>query len=175
VSGDSARRHHARTPALTAAVAVLALAATACGAGGTGGTGGAGGTGGGKGKAPHLTVRGAYVPQPVTSDMAGGFLTVHNSGSAPDKLTSVTSGLSENVQIHRTVDQRMKQVMSLPVPANGELRLGRGGGHLMLMKLKRKPVKGDRVSLTLHFAESRPLKVSVPVEATNYVPGSPGK
>ena len=38
-----------------------------------------------------ITVSGAYIPQPVSADMAAGFLTISNSGSSKDELTSVTS------------------------------------------------------------------------------------
>lgn len=119
---------------------------------------------------PDLEVRGAYVPQPVMDDMAGGYLTVHNSGGAADELTSVTSDLADDVQIHKTAGNKMERVKSLPVPADGDLELGRGGSHLMLMELGEKPTEGDKVSLTLHFEKSGPVKVSAPVKATNYAP-----
>jgi copper(I)-binding protein len=122
------------------------------------------------GSGPELTVKDAYVPQPVMRDMAGGFLTVRNTGEAADELTSVTSDISGDVQLHETVDGRMRHVKSLQIPANGELKLEHGGNHLMFMGLKHKPVKGEKVSLELHFAHSDPIKVSVPVEAPNYMP-----
>lgn len=117
-----------------------------------------------------LTVEGAYLPQPVTDQAAAGFLVVRNDGGTDDELTSVTSDISDDVQIHETVDQRMRQVDSLPVPADGELRLERSGSHLMFMDLQRKPLKGDTVSVKLHFAHSDPITLRVPVEATNHVP-----
>jgi copper(I)-binding protein len=119
---------------------------------------------------PRLTVRDAYVPEPVTAEMAGGFLTVRNSGGSADRLTSIDSADFEDAQLHKTVNQQMQRVKSLPVPANGELRLSRGGKHIMFMKSERKPVKGEKVPVTLHFAKSDPVKVSMPVEATNHVP-----
>jgi len=139
----------------TRAALVLAgsLALTACGGG-----------------APELEVSGAYVPEPVMADMAGGFLTVHNSGDEADALTSVTSDSAGDVQIHKTVGNKMQRVGSLPVPADGDLRLGRGGSHLMLMDLKEKPTEGGKIQLTLRFEKSGPVKVTVPVKATNHVP-----
>ncbi|MFI9050637.1 copper chaperone PCu(A)C [Streptomyces sp. NPDC053427] len=118
----------------------------------------------------QLEVAGAYMPRPVTQDMAGAFFVVKNTGGTADKLTSVTSDLSKDISIHRTVGNKMEQVKSLDVPANGELRLGRGGNHLMFMGLKNKPVEGDKVTIELHFATSDPIKVDVPVKATDYVP-----
>ncbi|MCM2578561.1 copper chaperone PCu(A)C [Streptomyces meridianus] len=119
---------------------------------------------------PDLEPRGAYVPQPPMADMASGYVTVRNTGDAADRLTSVTSDISDDVRMHRAAGATMKPVGSLPVPAGGELRLERGGNHLMLMDLDHRPVRGETVTLVLHFARSGPVKLKVPVEATNYQP-----
>ncbi|GAA2611381.1 copper chaperone PCu(A)C [Streptomyces axinellae] len=150
-------------------VAALTLALGACSSTDDSGPGSGTDTKKGDGR-PELKVTGAYVPQPPTGKMAGGFLTVRNGGSAPDKLTSVSSDLAGEVEIHETVKQQMRQVKSLKVPANGALELGRGSNHLMLMDLKHKPVKGDEVTFILHFEKSGSVTVKAPVEATNYTP-----
>nr|WP_079277799.1 copper chaperone PCu(A)C [Streptomyces sp. CB03234] len=118
---------------------------------------------------PELKVGGAFMPQPV-GDMAGGFLTVTNSGDAADKLTSVTSPLSDDVQIHETKDQKMRQVQSFDIPANGELRLERGGSHIMFMAIKKQPKQGEKVRIELHFEKSGPITVDLPVEAATHNP-----
>ncbi|MFB6836601.1 copper chaperone PCu(A)C [Streptomyces sp. NPDC056361] len=144
-----------RTTALTAAVALAAsLALTGCSSS--------------DGK-PRLEVSGAFMPQPVM-DMAGGFLTIKNDGDTADKLTSVTSPLSDDVTIHESKDQKMREVKSFDIPANGELKLERGGNHIMFMELKSKPKQGDKVSIELHFEKADPIKVDVPVEAANHNP-----
>ncbi|MFG2138824.1 copper chaperone PCu(A)C [Streptomyces sp. NPDC048650] len=120
--------------------------------------------------APKLKVADPYMPQPITQNMAGAFFVVKNSGGTADKLTSVTSDLSKNISIHRTTGNKMEQVKSLNVPANGELRLGRGGNHLMFMGLKDKPAEGDTVTVELHFATSDPITVDVPVKAGDFEP-----
>ncbi|WP_107417950.1 copper chaperone PCu(A)C [Streptomyces sp. CB03238] len=118
---------------------------------------------------PELKVDGAFMPQPV-GDMAGGFLTVTNTGGAPDKLTSVTSPLSDDVQIHKTEDQKMQQVKSFDIPANGELKLERGGSHIMFMAIKEQPKQGEKVRIELHFERSEPITVDLPVEAATHNP-----
>ncbi|MCQ0024679.1 copper chaperone PCu(A)C [Streptomyces somaliensis DSM 40738] len=123
---------------------------------------------------PRLEVGGAFIPEPVNADMAGGFLTVTNSGDAADTLTSVTSDLSDDVQMHETRDHKMRQVDSFDLPAHGELRLERGGSHLMFMDLKRTPKRGDKVRVALHFEESGPIEVEIPVEARTHDPRSGG-
>ncbi|QHY96730.1 hypothetical protein SSPS47_16615 [Streptomyces sp. S4.7] len=118
---------------------------------------------------PQLEVTGAFMPQPV-GDMASGFLTVTNSGGAADKLTSVTSDVSDDITIHETKDQRMRQVKSFDIPAEGELTLDRGGNHLMFMGLKKKLVQGQRISVELHFEKTDPIEVDLPVKETTYNP-----
>lgn len=120
--------------------------------------------------APELKVSGAYMPQPVMDDMAGGFLTVKNTGGAADKLTSVTSDLTDDVSLHETVKGKMRHVKSLDIPAGGELKLNRGGNHIMFMNPRKKPAEGDKVSIELHFDKSKPIKVEMPVKAINYDP-----
>ena len=167
-----ARRTATVLPVAAAVVTGLALSLVACSSDG-GEKGGA--KAAAQGSVPELKVKGAYVPQPVDDKMAGGFLTVRNSGGTADKLTSVTSDLAGEVTMHKTVERRMTEVKSFPVPADGTLELARGGNHLMLMELKRKPKKGDVVTFTLHFAKSGSVTVKAPVEATNFTPDSTGK
>ncbi|WP_432124916.1 copper chaperone PCu(A)C [Streptomyces sp. C10-9-1] len=123
----------------------------------------------GSSAAPELTVSGAFMPQPV-SDMAAGFLTVENTGGAGDRLTSVTSGISDEVSIHRTEGGRMTEVASFDIPAEGSLDLERGGNHIMFMALKERPEEGDTVSVELHFEKSDPITVDVPVKAATHNP-----
>ncbi|WP_069171567.1 copper chaperone PCu(A)C [Streptomyces griseus] len=118
---------------------------------------------------PELEVTGAFMPQPV-SDMAAGFLVVRNSGGDADRLTSVTSSLSENVTIHETKNQAMRMVSSFEIPAGGELDLERGGNHIMFMDLKERPKQGETVALQLHFEKADPITVDVPVKETTYNP-----
>ncbi|WP_405811138.1 copper chaperone PCu(A)C [Streptomyces sp. NBC_01520] len=117
---------------------------------------------------PELEVTGAFMPQPV-GDMAAGFLVVKNSGGT-DRLTSVSSALSDHVTIHETKNQAMRMVSSFEVPAGGELDLGRGGNHIMFMDLKKQPKQGETVSVELHFEKADPITVDVPVKETTYNP-----
>lgn len=161
---------------LTATLAAALIVLGACGPDGDSKAESGSGSGSGSGSKPgpdalpELKVSGAYVPQPPTEDMAGGYFTVRNSGAGADRLTSVSSDVAGDVEMHETVKNQMRKVSTLTVPADGTLELGRGGNHLMLMELKRKPVKGETVTFVLHFKKSGPITVKAPVEATNYTP-----
>ncbi|MER5463419.1 copper chaperone PCu(A)C [Streptomyces sp. NPDC002668] len=121
---------------------------------------------------PELKVKGAFMPQPVDDDMAAGFLTVRNSGGTADKLTSVTSDLSDDITIHESKNQRMQEVKAFDIPADGELDLERGGNHIMFMKLKQKPKQGEKVTVELRFEKSGPIEVELPVKEPTYNPTS---
>ncbi len=159
------RTHHRRTAGAAALALTCALTLGACSAADDGATGDDAARDG-------LEVTGAYIPEPLMTDMAGGYLVVENHGEQDDRLTKVTSGIAASVDMHRTRDGQMQQVDSLPVPAGGELELSRGGNHLMFHELKRKPAEGDTVPVKLHFAHHDPVTVSFPVEPTNHNPAT---
>ncbi|MFD9354766.1 copper chaperone PCu(A)C [Streptomyces sp. NPDC060031] len=124
--------------------------------------------GGDSGGKPKLSVSGAFMPQPVNDKMAGAFMVIKNDSKTADKLTGVTSTLSDDLQIHETKDQKMQQVQSMDVPANGELRLERGGSHVMFMGLKSTPKVGDKVTVELRFEKTAPVKVELDVKERTY-------
>ncbi|MGW0879063.1 copper chaperone PCu(A)C [Streptomyces sp. NPDC002671] len=144
--------------------AVLAGVLTLAGCGGSD-------SGSGSGKA-ELSVSSSYMPQPVTADMAAGFLTIVNKGGAKDELTSVTSDVAGEVTMHSTVGGTMAEKSSFPVAAHGQLVFRSGGNHLMFEKLKRKPEQGQTVTVKLTFAKSEPLTVEMPVRSATYNPST---
>ncbi|MEU6349321.1 copper chaperone PCu(A)C [Streptomyces sp. NPDC047072] len=146
-----------RRTAVSAALVAGALALVGCSDSGSGGSSGG------------LSVSDAYIPQPVSADMAAGFLTISNSGSSKDDLTSVTSDDGE-VTMHETNGGAMEEVSRLPVPAHGQLVFKSGANHLMFDKLKRKPTQGETVTVELHFAKADPVVVKMPVKSATYVP-----
>jgi copper(I)-binding protein len=133
-----------------------------------GGTSSPGGAAQGR---PQLAVSGAYVPEPPMADMAAGYLTIANTGTRTDQLTSVTSDIAGEVTMHRTTaDGAMRPETALPISAGGRLLLRSGGLHLMLMDLKRRPRTGDTVTFVLRFAISSPITVKAPVKPATYRP-----
>ncbi|MFD0571144.1 copper chaperone PCu(A)C [Kitasatospora gansuensis] len=99
-------------------------------------------------------------------------MTVRNTGAGSDELIAVRSPGASSVTMHRSTERTMEEVPSLPVPANGELQLARGGNHLMIMGWTKAPVVGDRLELELTFAKGETIAVQVPVESLTYRPGS---
>ncbi|QKW28365.1 copper chaperone PCu(A)C [Streptomyces seoulensis] len=154
------------------AAAVLTAGALAGTALLTGCGGSASASGDGSGAKADLSVTSAYMPQPVSDSMAAGFLTIVNEGGAADQLTSVTSDVAGSVTAHETVGGTMREAGRLTVPAHGRLVFKSGGDHLMFDGLKRKPVRGQTVSVVLHFAASGELRVEMPVKSATYNPAT---
>lgn len=90
-----------------------------------------------------------------------GYLVLHNSGDRPATLTDAASPAFARVMLHRTVitdgQAGMRHVDSVELPAGGELRFEPGGYHLMLMQRRGDLHIGDRVELTLRFADGSTL------------------
>ncbi|MFD3538033.1 copper chaperone PCu(A)C [Streptomyces sp. NPDC058662] len=153
-----ATRTFAAALSLTAALAV-----SACSSDSGSGSGSAGGA---DQAAP--VVSGAFMPEPVNTRMAGAFMIIKNASKTADKLVGASSPLSDDLQIHETKDQKMQQVPSMDLPAGGELKLERGGNHIMLMGLKSAPKVGDKVTVELRFEKAGPVKVEVDVKERTY-------
>ena len=162
-------RLRATALALVAALGFGVLAG--CGDAGHDGTGHAE-TGAAETAAPRLKVRDAFLPEPITTATAAVYGTIENTGG-PDTLTSVTTNLAAEATLHTTRDGTMRERPSLPVPAHGSLVLDRGGNHVMLTKLTRKPRVGDTVRVRLHFRRTGPVDIEVPVKPATHNPGHP--
>jgi copper(I)-binding protein len=148
----------------TAAALAGALALAGCSDSGSG-------SGSGSSK-PELSVSGPYMPQPVSADMAAGFLTITNKGGTKEELTSVTSEAAGQVTMHSTTGGTMQEQSSFAIPAHGQLVFKSGGNHLMFEKLKRQPRQGQTVTVKLTFATSGPLTVEMPVKSATYNPAT---
>ncbi|MGY9064828.1 copper chaperone PCu(A)C [Streptomyces sp. CAS3] len=117
-----------------------------------------------------LSVSGTYMPQPVSADMAAGFLTITNKGGTKDELTKVSSTVAGQVTMHSTMGGEMREQSSFAIPAHGRLVFRSGGNHLMFEQLRQRPKQGQTVTLKLTFAKSGPLTVEMPVKSATYHP-----
>ncbi|MBR0645526.1 copper chaperone PCu(A)C [Plastoroseomonas hellenica] len=99
----------------------------------------------------------------------GGFLTIRNTGAAPDRLLSASSPIARRVELHTmSMDggvMRMRPVETIPVPAGGTVQLAPGGLHIMMIGLTQPLVQGGRAPLTLRFERGGEVQVELVVEA----------
>lgn len=112
---------------------------------------------------------------PNAAPVAGGFLTVTNSGASADRLVSVAASISDKVEIHEmaVTDGVMKMRpldKGLDIPAGAKIELKPGGFHVMFIGLHQQLKAGDKVKGTLTFEKAGKIDVDFNVEAM----GKPG-
>ena len=90
-------------------------------------------------KAGDITVEKAWTrATPKGADAGAGYLTIHNNGATPDKLTGGAADFAA-VEIHMMktengVMQMRELKEGLNIPAHGTIRLAPGGYHLMFRR-----------------------------------------
>lgn len=107
---------------------------------------------------------------PPNAPVAGGFLTIRNSGDRADRLVSVTSPDANSVEIHQmTMDggvMRMRKLADgLPIDAGSVVMLKPGGYHLMFIGPTHPIVEGGTVTATLRFEKAGTREVRFDVRA----------
>jgi len=106
---------------------------------------------------------------PPGAKVAGGYFTVVNKGSAPDRLLSISSDISDKAELHemgvKDGVMTMRPVSGgLEIPAGGKVALKPGAYHLMFTGLKRQPKQGEKFPATLTFEKAGSVKVEFAVE-----------
>lgn len=112
-------------------------------------------------------VRAPLPNQPV----AGGYLTVENSGDAGDRILSVASSVSGRAEIHEmSMQGDVMQMRPMPdglsIPAGETVSLEPGGYHLMFMDLDGALEAGDTIDVTLTFEKAGAVDLALPVRAS---------
>ena len=127
--------------------------------------------------APHaieigaLKISGVWTKAMLPGQPVGvGYLTVENTGAEADRVVSVTSSASPDVQIHEMKMEgdimKMRQLADgLEIPAGGKLELKPGGFHLMFMAVPEPFKEGGMVKITLKFEKAGDVEVKLPVAA----------
>ena len=86
------------------------------------------------------------------------YLTIANTGDAPDRLVSAKASLSMMSALHASSTENgivsMAAVDGVDVPAKGKVALAPGGTHIMIMDLKVPMTAGERFFVDLKFEKS---------------------
>ena len=113
---------------------------------------------------------------PEGAKVAGGFLTLTNAGSQPDRLVGVSSPISTKGEVHEmAIDGKGVMTMrpvegGLEIPAGETVELKPGSYHLMFMGLTARPAEGERFAATLEFEKAGTVDVEFTVEAMGGMP-----
>src|SRR6202795_4793783 len=106
---------------------------------------------------------------PGGAKVAGGYLTIENKGSAPDRLIGGSADVADKVQVHEMATNNGVMTMrpldtGLSIEPGKTVKLAPGGYHLMLFDLKTPLKQGDKVPVTLEFEKAGKVKLSLDVE-----------
>lgn len=115
---------------------------------------------------------------PGGAKIGGGYLTIENKGTTPDRLIHCSGDIAGKVEVH---EMSMKNgVMTMRPLDNGltiepgkTVKLAPGGFHLMLFDLKSPLKQGDKVPVTLEFEKAGKVTVSLDVGSIG-AKGPPG-
>ena len=117
---------------------------------------------------------------PGGAKVAGGFLTIENKGTAPDKLISVSAEIAGKAEVHEmTMDNGVMKMRALDkglvIEPGKTVKLAPGGYHLMLQELKGQFKEGEKVPVTLEFEKAGKVAVSLDVQGVGaQAPGGGG-
>ena len=92
---------------------------------------------------------------PPGAQAAGGFLTLTNTGSEPDRLIAVSTPVAARGELHEMAVNEgvmtMRQVEAIEIPPGETVTLAPGGFHLMFIGMSEPLSEGGEVPVTLTF------------------------
>jgi copper(I)-binding protein len=88
---------------------------------------------------------------PGGAKVAGGYLTIEDKGSAPDRLIGGSADVADKVQVHETTTNNGVMTMrpldqGVAIEPGKTVKLAPGGYHLMVLDLKNPLKRGDKVA-----------------------------
>jgi periplasmic copper chaperone A len=100
---------------------------------------------------------------PKGAEVGSGYLTIHNNGAAPDRLTGGSADFGA-LEVHQMssangVSQMRELKDGLAIPPHGSVGFSPGGYHLMFTHLTHPLTKGESVKATLNFEHAGPIEV----------------
>jgi copper(I)-binding protein len=105
---------------------------------------------------------------PPSAPTGAVYFTLTNPGEQPDRLIGVKTSRAEKAELHTHVHEgeimRMQQIESIELPAGGHVEFKPGGSHVMLFKMSKPLVAGERFPLTLIFEHAGEVSVDVAIQ-----------
>lgn len=107
---------------------------------------------------------------PKSAPVAGGYLTLVNTGEMPDRLVAVKSDIAEKVEIHESsVTDGVARMRALPqglaIGAKASVELAPDRTHLMFIKPVRQLKQGERFTARLTFEKAGTVEVEFVVQS----------
>lgn len=108
-------------------------------------------------------VDGAWVRLPAVPGRPGAAYFALHGGSADATLIAVASPRVRRAELHESMANGMRPIVSVLVPAGGIVAFAPGGRHVMLFDLDPRLPPGSSAPLTLSFADGRTLGTTATV------------
>ena len=112
---------------------------------------------------------------PKGSEVAGGYMTLTNTGTEPDRLIGGSNAVAGKFEIHEmSMDGGVMKMRMMPkgieIKPGQTVELKPGSYHLMFIGLKQPFEQGKRVKGTLQFEKGGTVEVEYAVEAIGGTP-----
>jgi periplasmic copper chaperone A len=106
---------------------------------------------------------------PPSAKVAGGYMTIENRGSTPDRLIGGSFSRSKAFEVHEMTHEggimRMRELANgLTIPPGRTVELKPGGLHVMFMDLGGQLKEGESIEGALVFEKAGTVKVEFKVE-----------
>jgi len=107
---------------------------------------------------------------PKGASVGGGYLTITNTGTMPDRLVGGATDISSRFEIHEMsmaggVMKMRMMPMGVEIKPGQSIEFKPGGYHLMFLGLKQPLEQGGHVKATLQFEKAGKVDVDFPVES----------
>lgn len=115
---------------------------------------------------------------PTRATVAGGYLTVKNSGPFEDNLIGGSSPFAERLEFHESTIEngvaRMRPLTTVPLGPMSTTEFKPGGLHIMFVKPVKPLRDGERIEATLVFEKAGAVSVEFAIYPLGGSPGVPG-
>jgi len=106
---------------------------------------------------------------PKGAQVGGGYMTITNTGTAPDRLVGGSTGVSSGFELHEmSMDggvMKMRMLKDgLEIKPGETVALKPGGYHVMFMGLKDQLKQGDTFKGTLQFEKAGKVEIEYKIE-----------
>src|SRR5689334_9271561 len=122
-------------------------------------------------KAGDLVVSQAWSrATPGGAKTGGGFVTIENKGSSPDRLIGASGEVAGKIEVHEMAVKNGVMTMrpvenGLTIEPGKTVTFAPGGYHLMMLDLKAPLKQGDKLPITLEFEKAGKVAVTMDVQS----------
>ncbi|WP_335912779.1 MULTISPECIES: copper chaperone PCu(A)C [Shewanella] len=126
--------------------------------------------------ASNIMLEQGYIrAMPASVPNTAAYLTLSNHGAATE-LVSASTPMARETMLHTLIEEdglvKMRHVAAFPLPEHGQLTLQSSGDHIMIMGLKAPLQLGQKVPMTLSFANGETLNIELEVKSPHDAPAA---